>query len=131
MIRRFQERDKLVEALQRQQIVLNEKGVAEKLADISELIQFEAAAPSNVVITQDAADNDLFLILAGKVSIWVKGREVAIRQAGQHVGEMAMIDTSAPRCATVIATEQTVVAKIKEKDFTPIANKAAPRHVEP
>ena len=53
----------------------------------------------------------------------MNGRELAIRQASQHVGEMAMIDTSASRCATVIAIEQTVVAKVTEKDFTPIANK--------
>jgi CRP/FNR family cyclic AMP-dependent transcriptional regulator len=123
MIRRFQVRDKLVEAMRRQQIVQNEKGIAEKLADVAELIQFEPAAPNNVLITQNSADNDIFLILVGRVSIWVNGRELAIRQAGHHVGEMAMIDTSAPRCATVIAIEQTVVARIKEKDFTPIADK--------
>lgn len=123
MIRRFQDRDKLVEALQRQQIVQNEKGIAEKLADVADLVMFEATAPSNVLITQNAPDNEIFLILAGRVSIWINGRELAIRQAGQHVGEMALIDTSAPRCATVVAIEQTVVAKIKEKDFSPIANK--------
>ena len=97
MIRRFHERDKLVEAIQRQQIVQNEKGVAEEMAGVSELLMFEAAPPTNVLITQNAADNDLLLILAGKASICVNGRELAIRQAGQHVGEMAMIDTSAPR----------------------------------
>jgi CRP/FNR family transcriptional regulator, cyclic AMP receptor protein len=123
MIRRFQERHKLVEALQRQQIVENNKHVAEELADVVELIQFEASSPGNVVITQNAADNDLFLILTGRVSIWVNGREQAVRRAGQYVGEMAMIDISAPRSATVIAIEQTVVAKVAEKDFTPIANK--------
>jgi CRP/FNR family cyclic AMP-dependent transcriptional regulator len=123
MIRRFQDRDNLVEALQRQQIVQNARDVAESLAAVTELVQFEAAPPSNVLITQNAADNDLFLILAGKVSIWVNGRELAMRQAGQHVGEMALIDTSAPRCATVIASEQTVVAKIKARDFTPIADR--------
>jgi CRP/FNR family transcriptional regulator, cyclic AMP receptor protein len=123
MIRRFQEHDKLVDAVRRQQIVQNEKSVAEKLAGVAELIQFEAAAPNNVLITQNSADNDIFLILAGQVSIWVNGRELAIRQAGQHVGEMAMIDASASRCATVIAIERTVVAKITEKNFTPIADK--------
>src|SRR5262249_7116060 len=110
-------------ALQRQQITQNDKGIAEKLADVSELVMFEAAQPSNILITQNAPDNEIFLVLAGRVAIWVNGREMAIRHAGQHVGEMAMIDTSAPRCATVIAIEQTVVAKIKEKDFSPIANK--------
>jgi len=123
MIRRFQDRDKLVAALLRQQLVQYEKGIAEDLADVAELVMFESFAPSNVLITQNAPDNDIFLILAGRVSIRVNGRELAIRQACQHVGEMALIDTSAPRCATVVAIEQTVVAKIKEKDFTPIANK--------
>lgn len=122
MIRRFQERDKLVESLRSQQIVQNDKGIAERLADVSELLMFEAANTRNILITQGDPDSDLFLILAGRVSIWVNGREMAIRQAGQHVGEMAMIDRSAPRSATVIAIEQTVVAKIKECDFTPIAN---------
>ena len=123
MIRRFQEHDKLVESLQRQQIVQNDRAIAEKLANVSELLTFEAVASANILIKQGAPDSDLFLILAGRVSICVKGREMAIRQAGQHVGEMAMIDRSAPRSATVTAIEQTVVAKIKECDFSPIADK--------
>ena len=40
-------------------------------------------------------------LLAGRVSVVVHGREVAIRSAGQHVGEMGMIDPAAPRCASV------------------------------
>jgi len=123
MIRRFQNRNKLIEALKRQQMVSNIKGLAEKLADVSELLQFEPDLSKNVLIQQNGPDNDIFLILAGRVSIAVNGREVAVRQAGQHVGEMAMIDASAPLCATVTAIEQTVVAKIKERDFTPIADK--------
>jgi CRP/FNR family cyclic AMP-dependent transcriptional regulator len=126
MIERFQgpeNRNNLVATLQRQQIVPPLKNVAEKLADVAELIQFEPTPPGNVLITQNGPDNDMFLILAGRVSISVNGREVAIRQAGQHVGEMAMIDASAPRSATVTAIERTVVAKIKERDFTPIADK--------
>jgi hypothetical protein len=61
MIRRFQDRNKLVEALQRQQVVGSDRGIAEKLADVSELLMFEAVAPRNVLITQNAPDNDLFL----------------------------------------------------------------------
>jgi predicted nucleotide-binding protein len=126
MIRRFQgpeNRDKLIEALQRQQVLQGTKGVAEKLADVAELLQFAPEPKKNILIQQNSADNELFLILAGRVSIEVNGREVAIRQAGQHVGEMAMIDTSASRCATVTAIEQTVVAKIKERHFTALADK--------
>ncbi len=126
MIERFEgpeNRSNLIDSLQRQQIVQGMRDVAEELADVAELLQFEPEPKKNVLIRQNCADNHVFLILSGRVSIEVSGREVAIRQAGQHVGEMAMIDASAPRCATVIAIEQTVVAKIRERDFTPLADK--------
>jgi len=123
MIQRFQDPDKLVACLQRQQIIGNDKKLAQKLAAVSELLPYEITPPKNVLITQDAPDNDIFFILAGRVSVWVNGKEVAIRAAGQHVGEMALIDSSAPRCASVLAIEPTVVAKIEEKNFTPIADK--------
>jgi predicted nucleotide-binding protein len=123
MIQRFKEREKLVDALLQQQLVQNEKSVAKKLAQVSRLAQFMPTPPKNVIITQNGTDTNLFLILAGRVSVVVNGREIAIRQAGQHVGEMAMIDASAPRSATVVAIEKTVVAKIKQKDFTRLADK--------
>lgn len=122
MIHRFQEREKLIEALQRQQIVQFDKTIAEKLAAVAELTTYNEAPPNNVLIRQSASDNDLLMILAGRVSITISGREVACRIANQHVGEMAMIDISAARGATVIALEETVVARIKESDFTAIAN---------
>jgi predicted nucleotide-binding protein len=122
MIRRFQENENLIEALQRQQIVQFDRSIAEKLAAVAELKMLDGAAPNNLLISQNDPDNDLFMILAGRVSVSVSGREVACRFANQHVGEMAMIDTSAPRCATVSAIEQTVVARIKEHDFASIAN---------
>jgi predicted nucleotide-binding protein len=126
MISRFAgaaNRDKLVEAIQRQQVTCNDKVIAEKLADVAELIEFNPKSPHNVIIDQDSSDNDLYLILSGRVSVLVNTREVAVRQAGQHVGEMAMIDTAAPRCATVIAIAKTVVAKLSEQKFTKIADK--------
>ncbi len=124
MIRRFEgllNRDSLVSALRRQQIVQADFHVAGKIADVCNLMQFEAMAPDNVLIKQEAVDNDLFLIIAGQVSISVNGRELAVRGAGQHVGEMAMIDPSAPRSATVTAITQTVVARIQERDFAAMA----------
>jgi predicted nucleotide-binding protein len=49
---------------------------------------------------------------------------MAIRPPGQHVGEMALIDSYARRSATVKAIEATTVAEISERDF----NKLADRH---
>jgi CRP/FNR family cyclic AMP-dependent transcriptional regulator len=123
MITRFNNqegRPRLVAALRGQQSVQNEALLAEELAEVVELIQVE---PGSNFITQGNADNDIYLILAGKVSIIVNGREKAQRRAGQHVGEMAAIDPSARRGASVVAIEQTVLARISEPSFSKLASK--------
>ncbi len=123
MISRFEgddNKEALVRAIEQQKIVQNKKQVAQKLAAAAKLSQLEAGG---VLITRNAPETDIYLILAGQVSIAVNGRELALRGPHEHVGEMAMLDISAPRCATVTAIKQAVVAKISEKDFTPIADK--------
>ena len=123
MISRFQEtegRDRLISALRQQTIIHDNKNLSIALADQAEILQFE---PEDELITQDGVDNDIYFILSGRLSIVVNGREVAIRKSGEHVGEIALIDPSARRSASVIAIEQTVVAKISEEDFRPLANK--------
>jgi len=74
-------------------------------------------------MTQGGEDNDLYFILSGSVHVFVNSREVATRRAGEHVGEMALIDLTAVRSATVITAEPSVVAKISEHDFSRIANR--------
>lgn len=85
--------------------------------------KFATFKPGEVLIQQDAGDNDILFILAGRVSIRVNGREMALRQGGHHIGEMAMIERSAKRSATAVALEPTVVARVSEADFTPIATR--------
>jgi CRP/FNR family cyclic AMP-dependent transcriptional regulator len=45
------------------------------------------------------------------------------RQAGTHVGDMALIDVAAPRSATVRARTEAVTARVEEPAFTRIAEK--------
>ena len=78
--------------------------MARELADVAEVREL---FPGEILIEQKSADNDFFFILSGTCRIFVNGREVAIRHAGQHVGEMVIIDPSLRRTATVIASEQT------------------------
>ena len=123
MITRFEgheSRPRLIAALRVQQSVHNDEQLAEELADLVELMQVE---PGRFFISQGAADNDIYLILAGSVSIIVNGREKARRKAGQHVGEMAAIDPSARRSADVVAIDQTVLARISETAFSTLASK--------
>ncbi|MDA3823703.1 MAG: nucleotide-binding protein [Bacteroidales bacterium] len=122
MIKRFQGEESfpnLISALRQQMILHDNKQICEKLAGLVKLKMLEEGES---LINQDEIDNDLYFILTGKFSVLVNGREVAIRDSGQHVGEMALIDPSARRSAAVKAIEQSVVATISECDFTNIAN---------
>lgn len=124
MLRRFTQgeegRRRLLEALSEQSVVEHKADIAREIADAAKLRQYE---PGEAVITQGNPDADICLILAGLVVVEINGREVARRRAGQHVGEMGMIDLSAKRSATIRALEQTVVAWVTEPAFTAIANR--------
>ena len=123
MINRFRGkrgRNRLISALRKQIIIHDNETLSIELAGQAELLQFE---PEEKLIVQDSVDDEIYFILAGRLAIVVNGREVAIRQSGQHVGEMALIDPSAKRSASVVAIEQTVVAKISEASFRLLADK--------
>ena len=126
MINRFQGSDgmpRLVAALLNQQTVQNDENLARDLAGIVSLVQIEPNCTESIFIEQGGADNDIYLILSGSVSIMVNGREKARRKSGQHVGDLAAIDPTARRSASVVAIEQTVLAKVTEPDFTRLAMK--------
>lgn len=109
----------LIEALKNQFIVNGDIAIATKL---SELVLVEEYSAHTKIIAQDDSTNDLFFILAGQVKIEINGREIAIRSAGQHIGEMAIIDPSALRSASVISINTIVTAKIRGSEFTSIAD---------
>jgi CRP/FNR family transcriptional regulator, cyclic AMP receptor protein len=111
-------RRRLIDCLRKQAIVAGDQDAAERLADITIVEEF---APGSTLIAQDEVDNDLFFLLSGEVVVRVNGRDVACRFAGQHVGEMALIDPSARRSATVVAKCPTAAAKVSEPDFVNIA----------
>ncbi|MDP6446362.1 MAG: nucleotide-binding protein, partial [Pirellulaceae bacterium] len=79
-----------------------------KLLEVTQLRELE---PGNVLIAQNAEDNEIFFVISGSLTIEANGRPVATRCAGTHVGEMALIDRKARRSATVLAAEKTVVAR--------------------
>jgi CRP-like cAMP-binding protein len=61
--------------------------------------------PPATVIEQGAADDHLFLIISGQLSAHVDGRQVALLEAGEPVGELSATPTSHSftRTATVRA----------------------------
>jgi len=109
----------LLEALRQQRTLACCESAISKIARASAVQTFSR---NSRLIIQDSDDNRLAFILSGRVDVLVKGQKVAERTSGQHVGEMSVIDPSARRSATVVASEQTVVAWIEEKDFTKVAS---------
>lgn len=120
MIQRFSDPDGRVlhAALLEQTLVNGNVDIARRFAAVARV---EGHPINHVLVEQGAADNDMYLILSGTCSIRVNGRHIVERYARQHVGEMAVADPKAKRAATVIATEEVVVARITESDFSAIA----------
>jgi CRP/FNR family transcriptional regulator, cyclic AMP receptor protein len=109
-----------VEALAGQKLVGGNRLLAEELADRVEL---RAVTRGETLIEQGASDNDLYLLLAGKFNIVVNGHVVGQRSPNDHVGEMAAIEPSQRRSASVIANEDAVVARLSEPEFSEISNR--------
>src|SRR5277367_1118300 len=110
-------RQHLIDALVSQPLV----GDRDLAAIVAQRLKLEEVPAGKNLIRQGASDTDLFLILKGAVSIAVDGREVARKEAGEHVGEMAVVDPVTPRSASVVATADSVVARIAEPDFSALA----------
>jgi len=120
MIGRFQRNpNALLEVLLEQKLVRGDHAVAAQIAEGAELIQVD---PGSIIIDQGGSDNDVYLILAGSFDIVVNGRVIAKRGPGDHVGEMAAIQPSQPRSATVIASTTSVVCRIRNAQFLELAN---------
>jgi CRP-like cAMP-binding protein len=73
--------------------------------------------------------NELMLILDGKVKLHKDGAFITDLSAGQHLGEMALVDRW-PRSASATAEERTRVIVLKRPDFVSIIRKEAPLAVK-
>jgi CRP/FNR family transcriptional regulator, cyclic AMP receptor protein len=113
----------LITTLLDQTLVCHDTKLAGAMAKEGQLIELEGNVANSQFIRENGAETDLYLILAGHVSVRVKGREIATRMAGTHVGDMAMIDPSAPRSASVVAREKTVLLKIERLSFSVLTNR--------
>lgn len=111
----------LAEKICEQFIVNGNKNLAKKLAKKAKLLDVKKGS---ILINQGAADNDLYLIISGCFEILVNERITATRSTGMHLGEMAILDNASKRSSTVKAKEESLVARIQNKDFIEIAKKS-------
>jgi predicted nucleotide-binding protein len=80
-------------------------------------------ASGKTISRQGDSDNDIYLIVAGSVGVVINKREIAVRNSGTHVGEMALLDPTARRSASIVTKEKTVLLKLSEEKVTRIARK--------
>jgi CRP/FNR family transcriptional regulator, cyclic AMP receptor protein len=123
MIKRFEGengRRTLIETLREQKIVAGNAMLAEQVADIAALIDVPSGTS---IIQQGNDDNDVYLIVAGSFDVVVNGRKLERRFPNDHVGEMAAIQPTQRRAATVSATEDSLVCKLTEPQLAELGRK--------
>ena len=100
-------RQNLIDELKRQEFVNGCDDLAHAFAKMGKLVEF---CHGDKIIEEGARDNDLYLLIVGSVSVIIKRNDYRLRTAGSHVGEMAAIEPSQPRSATVIAINSVLAA---------------------
>ncbi len=59
-------------------------------------------SPNQYVVRQDEPGDKLYVVVQGQVSVQVDGREVVVLGAGEHFGEISLVDRE-PRSADIVA----------------------------
>lgn len=122
LLRRFSEGDdgrrRLMERLLQQSLVANDTVIA---GEFAEELQLHAYETNSTIIVEGGLDNDLCFLLRGEASVVIRGQEVGRRFEGQHVGELAMVDSAYGRSATIRACCPTIVGRLPEEAFARIA----------
>jgi trk system potassium uptake protein TrkA len=71
------------------------------------------------VIKQGDPGDAFYLVASGKVSVWVKEKQVKVILPDQYFGESALV-TEAPRSATIKTEEATELYVLYKEDFKKI-----------
>jgi predicted nucleotide-binding protein len=112
---------RLLEALLQQDLVANDSELAGQIVGAGQL---QELADGEVIIKQGDWDDDVFLILAGKMQVTINGRPQAIRDANTHVGELTGTSPARPRTATVSAIGESLVLRIKRTALDEISGQS-------
>jgi CRP-like cAMP-binding protein len=95
---RFKDESDLVAALLRQQVIANDRAIADDVAQVGELLEFE---PGQRLIEQGAVDREIYFLLAGEARVIVNGVRMHTRGAGVTVGEMSALNSTIASSATI------------------------------
>lgn len=110
---------RLIAALAAQSLMSCQNDVAEAFIRQGSLMEFASGA---TLIDQRASTSDVYFIISGRCNVLVGQTIVATRGPQDAVGEMIVVDPTAPRSATVRAAEPTLVFMVPGSAFEQIAN---------
>lgn len=110
---------RLIQTLREQRIVEHDEDLAAAIAKVGTVAEYEVG---QLIVVQDATDNDVYFILDGEAEVRVNERAIAKRGARECIGEMALVEGAARRSATVAAKTATCALKMSEADFAKIAD---------
>ncbi len=113
--------DALPSSLGLRGVALLEGLAAERLDALARECKWRNYAADQRVISRDADDRDVYLIISGGVRVTTysaAGRQVTFRDfgKGEHFGEVAAID-GMPRSADVVALENSLLASLTRASF--------------
>ena len=111
-------KQRLAAALESHEIIGHDEALARKFAERATVEEF---ARGKTLLHQNATDHHVYLILEGEVSIEVNGKRIATSGPGIPIGEMALLDPSGGRSASVVAIKDTIVARITQAKFEALA----------
>jgi CRP-like cAMP-binding protein len=111
---------RLATALKSHEIIGKNATLAREVAEQASVEDFPSG---KTLLEQNATDNHLYMILDGEVAIVVNGKRVATSGPGAPIGEMAIVDPSGGRSASVVAIKDSVVARLTRPRFMALAKK--------
>lgn len=94
----------------------------QELVKVLNITYLETYDEGATIIKEGDSGEELYIVLAGKVSVSRSGREIADLQPGVHFGEMALVDQS-PRSATITAKEPTRLLVVQRRSFYTLIRK--------
>jgi CRP/FNR family transcriptional regulator/CRP/FNR family cyclic AMP-dependent transcriptional regulator len=89
---------------------------AEELYPVAEIALTESFAPSETIVEQGEAAEDLFVVIDGECEVLKDGAVVSTMSGGQAFGELSVLDAE-PRAATVRAKTPAELLRIPRSEF--------------